>query len=122
MGGGRSTASLRVVLELLAAVFTSVIAPFPCHGAKHLGREFALTALFDWAAIRVWRGLVTTRTRTIAVILVGVYLVGAGMLAGMLIDRMRFDRQRSEVLGRYEQALRDWHAYRIALEKGAKTP
>lgn len=47
----------------------------------------------------------------------GVYLVGVGMLAGMAIDRMRFDRQRSEVLGRYEQALREWQTYRIALEK-----
>jgi hypothetical protein len=32
---------------------------------------------------------------------------------------MRFDRQRSEVLGRYEQALREWQTFRIALEQGA---
>ena len=48
---------------------------------------------------------------------VGVYLVGVGMLAGVAIDRIRFDRQRAEVLGRYEQALREWQTYRIALEK-----
>jgi hypothetical protein len=52
-------------------------------------------------------------------ILLGVYLVGVGILAGMVIDRMRFDRQRSEVLGRYEQALREWQTFRIALEQGA---
>jgi hypothetical protein len=47
----------------------------------------------------------------------GVYLVVIGMLVGMVIDRMRFDGQRSAVLGRYEQALQEWQTYRIALEK-----
>jgi hypothetical protein len=42
------------------------------------------------------------------------------MLSGMLIDRMRFDRQRAEVLGHYEQALREWQTYRMALEKHAE--
>ena len=36
------------------------------------------------------------------------------------MDRMRFDRQRSEVLGHYEQALREWQTYRMALEKHAE--
>lgn len=61
----------------------------------------------------------TTRTKTVVGILCGVYLLGMGMLAGVAIDRMRFDRQRSDVLGRYEQALREWHSYRMALEKAA---
>ena len=47
----------------------------------------------------------------------GAYLVGFGVLSGMVVERMRFDRQRSEVIGRYEQALREWQMYRIALEK-----
>jgi hypothetical protein len=50
----------------------------------------------------------------------GVYLFGVGMLTGVLIDRMRFDRQRSEVLGHYERALREWQTYRMALEKHAE--
>lgn len=60
------------------------------------------------------------RTRTVVGILVGACLFVVGMLAGVVVDRIRFDGQRSEVLGRYEQALRDWQAYRIALEKSAE--
>jgi hypothetical protein len=41
------------------------------------------------------------------------------VLAGVVIDRMQFDRQRSAVLHRYEEALQQWHAYRMALEKDA---
>jgi hypothetical protein len=39
------------------------------------------------------------------------------MLAGVALDRMRFDRQRSEVIGRYEQALHEWHTIQMAVEK-----
>lgn len=60
------------------------------------------------------------RTKTVVGILGGAYLLGVGMLVGVVVDRIRFDRQRSEVLGRYEQALRDWQTYRIALEKSAE--
>jgi hypothetical protein len=63
---------------------------------------------------------VTVRTKTVVGILVGSYLLVVGMLAGMVVDRIRFDRQRSEVLGRYEEALRDLQTYRIALEKSAE--
>lgn len=52
-------------------------------------------------------------------VLFGAYLLGVGVLGGVAIDRMLFDRQRSEVLHRYEEALRQWHAYRMALEKDA---
>jgi len=46
------------------------------------------------------------------------YLVGFGMLAGVAVERMRFDHERAEVLARYDEALREWHAFRIALEQG----
>jgi hypothetical protein len=62
---------------------------------------------------------VTKRAKTVVGILLGVYLVGVGVLAGVVIDRMSFDRQRSEVLGRYERGLREWQTYRMALEKAA---
>ena len=48
---------------------------------------------------------------------VGVYLVGFGMLTGMMVDRMRFDHQRSEILARYERAVTGLNAHRMALEK-----
>ncbi len=54
---------------------------------------------------------------TLIVVAVGLYLLGLGMLMGVVIDRMRFDRQRADVLSRYEDTLRQWHAYRMTLEK-----
>jgi hypothetical protein len=48
------------------------------------------------------------------------YLTALGFLTGMVVERMRFDRQRSEVLSHYEQALREWQTYRMALEKHAE--
>jgi hypothetical protein len=51
-----------------------------------------------------------------------VYLVAFGMLVGVAIERMRYDVQRSEVLGRYEQALHEWQAYRMALENDEAAP
>jgi hypothetical protein len=50
---------------------------------------------------------------------VGVYLFGLGTLTGVALDRMRFDRQRSEVLTHYERMVTDLKAYRMALEKHA---
>jgi hypothetical protein len=56
---------------------------------------------------------------TVMGVVVGSYLLGLGVLAGVVIDRMQFDRQRSEVLHRYEEALQQWHMYQMALEKDA---
>lgn len=53
---------------------------------------------------------------------IGVYLVVVGMLVGVAIERMHYDGQRSEVLGRYEQALHEWQTYRMALEKDGAAP
>jgi hypothetical protein len=59
---------------------------------------------------------VKTRRLVIGVGL-GVYLVGFGLLAGMMLDRMRYDHQRSEVIARYERGLTALNAHRMALEK-----
>lgn len=56
---------------------------------------------------------------TVLAIIVGVYLLGFGMLVGVVLDRMRFDGQRTAVLTRYEQALHEWKTYRMAFEKDA---
>ena len=59
-----------------------------------------------------------TRTRRAVLhIAIAVYLVGLGVCTGVALDRMRFDRQRSEVIGRYEQALRQWHVIQMGLEQ-----
>jgi len=55
--------------------------------------------------------------RAVLRIAIALYLVGLGMCTGVVLDRIRFDRQRSEVIGRYEQALREWHTIQMSLEK-----
>lgn len=60
----------------------------------------------------------TLRIRLMGIV-VGAYLLGFGVRAGVVIDRMWFDHRRSEVLERYEQALRQWQAERMAFEKDA---
>jgi hypothetical protein len=52
----------------------------------------------------------------------GLYLLGFGMLAGMTVERMRFDHKRTQMLARYDRALREWHAFRIELEKAVARP
>ena len=47
----------------------------------------------------------------------GLYLVGFGMLTGVAVERMRFDHKRADVLDRYDEALREWHAFRMELER-----
>jgi hypothetical protein len=54
---------------------------------------------------------------TLISVLVGAYLVCFGLLTGVVVDRMLFDKHRSQVLGAYERALRDWHSYQMMLEK-----
>jgi hypothetical protein len=54
---------------------------------------------------------------TLMSVLVGAYLICFGLLTGVVVDRMLFDKHRSEVLGAYERALRDWHSYQMMLEK-----
>jgi hypothetical protein len=54
---------------------------------------------------------------TMLSVMIGAYLVAFGMLAGAVVDRMLFDRQRSAVLRRYEHALRQWHSQQMSLEK-----
>ena len=47
----------------------------------------------------------------------GLYLLGFGMLTGAVVERMLFDHKRAVVLARYDEALREWHAFRIELER-----
>ena len=58
----------------------------------------------------------TTR-RVVLGIVVGAYLLALGVLVGIALERMRFDRQRIEVLRRYDEAVQEWRSVRMALEK-----
>jgi hypothetical protein len=55
-------------------------------------------------------------------VIVASYLVGFGVLTGLMIDHLVFDRQRSAVLHRYEHALKEWHAQHMLIEKAAQHP
>jgi len=56
---------------------------------------------------------------TLMGVLAAAYLLALGVLTGVAIDRMLYDRHRAEVPQRYEQALRQRHTYRMTLEKEA---
>ena len=66
-------------------------------------------------------GMNTGRMTLIAIGL-ALYLLGFGMLAGATVERMRFDHKRSQILARYDEALREWHAFRMELEKTVARP
>ena len=57
--------------------------------------------------------------RKAVIALVGMYLLFVGMLSGIVIEKMRFDRHRADILRRFDDALRNVQAYRMALEKDA---
>jgi len=63
-----------------------------------------------------------TRRMTLIGIGLALYLLGFGTLAGANVDRMRFDHKRSQILARYDEALREWHAFRMELEKTVARP
>jgi hypothetical protein len=44
------------------------------------------------------------------------YLIGVGVLGGILLDRWRFDHRRAEVLRRYDAAVRSWKALHMAID------
>jgi len=60
---------------------------------------------------------VEARRKALIGIGLGLYLVGFGMLAGVAVERMRFDHKRAGVLDRYDEAIREWHAFRMELER-----
>ena len=72
-------------------------------------------------ATQVWPSSLKGRMTLIGIGL-ALYLLGFGMLAGATVERMRFDHKRSQILARYDEALREWHAFRIELEKTVARP
>jgi len=59
-----------------------------------------------------------TRGRFWLGVAVAFYLLSLGGLVGVVVERVRFDRERGDVVARYEEALRRRNAERMALEVG----
>jgi hypothetical protein len=55
--------------------------------------------------------------RRVLVTVIAAYFTGLGILAGTIIDHVRFDAERSQVLARYEQAADRIRARLMALER-----
>jgi hypothetical protein len=49
----------------------------------------------------------------------GLYLLGLGFLGGMAAERIRFDQARTAVLDRYNDKIREWHQFRMLVERQA---
>lgn len=58
-----------------------------------------------------WRRIVGLRS-------LGLYILGFGFVSGMAVERMRFDRQRQQVVGRLAERADRIHAHLMALERG----
>ncbi len=57
-------------------------------------------------------------TRTWTVVLVGAsfYLAVMSFAGSVATERIRFDRERGEVLHHYDEAVREWHKFRMSAE------
>jgi hypothetical protein len=58
-----------------------------------------------------------TRTRTVVLIGASFYLGVMSFAGGVASERIRFDRERGEVLHRYDEAVQEWHELRMAAER-----
>jgi len=63
-----------------------------------------------------------SRRHVILAVAFGVYLLGAGFLGGMLVDQIRFDRERTAMLGRLDQATKQVHARLMELGSWPAAP
>jgi hypothetical protein len=63
-----------------------------------------------------------TAGKMLTSVAVGAYLLCFGVLAGMAVDRMLYDRHRQEVLSRYDQAVAEWQRLRMSREADEARP
>ena len=54
--------------------------------------------------------------RSMAGAALAVYILTLGLLGGILLERVRFDRSRAAVLERYDTAVRHWKAEGMEIE------
>ena len=60
------------------------------------------------------------RRRTVLAGGLAVYLLVVGFAGGMAAERIRYDRERADVLARYDGAVREWHATLMRVEHAAE--
>jgi hypothetical protein len=57
-----------------------------------------------------------TRTRTVVLVGASFYLAVMSLAGGVATERIRFDRERGKVLHHYDEAVREWHKFRMSAE------
>lgn len=57
-----------------------------------------------------------TRTRTVVLVGASFYLAVMSFAGGVVTERIRFERERGEVLHHYDEAVREWHEFRMSAE------
>ena len=50
------------------------------------------------------------------------YLLGLGALAGILSERVRYDRTRTAIVARYQHAIRQWQGVLMDIERTRTGP
>ena len=64
--------------------------------------------------------MMLTRGRMVVLGGLSLYLLLLGFAGGMASERIRFDRERTAVLHRYDEAVRKWHGFLMAAERRAE--
>jgi hypothetical protein len=62
-----------------------------------------------------------TRGRVVALGGLSLYIFVFGFACGAVNDRIRADRERTIVLQRYDEAVQQWHAFLITVERRAES-
>lgn len=67
--------------------------------------------------------MLATRTRIVVLIGASLYLAVMAFAGGVAAERIRFDRQRTAVLQRYDAAVQQWHLLLVSGElRAADSP
>jgi hypothetical protein len=64
--------------------------------------------------------MMMTRGRLVVLGGLSLYLFVLGFAGGMASERIRFDRERTAVLHRHDEAVRQWRAFLMAAERRAE--
>ena len=74
------------------------------------------------AIIRAMSGLDATGSHRVLKALAALFVVAMAFFAGMLVERLRGDARRDDMLRRYEQVLRQYRDHQMTSERAAQRP